>query len=212
MDMIFGFIAVGAIGLLGAMSPGPDFVVVVKNSLLSSRKAGFFTAIGVGLGMLVHVTYTLIGIGVIVSQSLLLFSFIKYAGAAYLIYLGIGLLRTKKSEGETLLIQAREKCGEIPTRRAFWNGFLTNALNPKVTVFFLSIFTQVIKPATPLFIQAVYGIEIATIVFAWFAALTYLLTLTHVKTVFGRFHYYISKTMGGLLIAIGIKVALEAQQ
>lgn len=211
MDTAFGFITIGFIGLLGAMSPGPDFVVVVKNSLLSSRRAGFFTALGVGLGMLVHVAYTLVGIGFIVSQSILLFSIIKYAGAAYLIYLGIALLRTKKSDKQILAVRVLGERKKIPARQALGNGFLTNVLNPKVTVFFLSIFTQVVGVATPFFVQAAYGIEVATIVFVWFAVLAYLLTITHIRAAFSRFHHHISKIMGGLLVAIGIKVALETR-
>ena len=207
MEILFGFITIGAIGLLGAMSPGPDFAVVTKNSILFSRRAGLYTALGIGLGIFVHVAYSLVGIGFIISQSILLFSIIKYIGAAYLVYLGIQLLRTKKSD-EKIDIQQQSNSRSILNRQALWNGFLTNALNPKVTLFFLSIFTQVISPSTPLVIQAAYGIEIAVIAFVWFAILALILTTTHVKKAFFKFHYYVAKVMGGILVALGIKVAL----
>ena len=78
MEFLTLFIAVGIISLLAAMSPGPDFAVVTKNSLFGSRITGLYTAIGVGLGIFLHVTYSLVGIGVVISQSIVLFSVIKY--------------------------------------------------------------------------------------------------------------------------------------
>ena len=80
---VFGTIAV--ISLLAAMSPGPDFIVVTKNSLSGSRGVGLCTALGVGLGILSHVTYSLIGIGFIISQSIILFAIIGVAIAYYFI-------------------------------------------------------------------------------------------------------------------------------
>jgi len=87
------FIAVVTITLLAVISPGPDFAMVSRNSLLNSRRSGILTAIGIGSGVLIHVGYTLIGVGVLIQQSLWLFNLLKIIGAAYLIYLGVGMLR-----------------------------------------------------------------------------------------------------------------------
>lgn len=206
MEYLASFIAVGVIGLLAAMSPGPDFAVVTKNSLFGSRKIGLFTALGVGAGILLHVTYSLLGIGFIISQSILLFSIIKYLGAAYLLYLGITLLRTKHGGTEI-------KEGDAPITAtpfvSFREGFLTNALNPKATIFFVSIFTQVVGPETPLFVQALLGIEVAVIVGVWFSTLTLLITVPAIKRQFGKVHAVLMKLMGGALIYFGIKLALD---
>ncbi len=133
MEFLTPFVTVGAVGLLAAMSPGPDFAVVTKNSLFGSRRAGLFTAIGVGLGIFLHVAYSLVGIGLIISQSIALFSIIKYIGAAYLFYLGYQLLRAKRAEDG--VIETNVGATTSPWR-ALREGFLTNAFNPKATLFF----------------------------------------------------------------------------
>lgn len=83
-------------GLLIVVSPGADFVLVFKNSAIYGRKAGVLTALGIGIGVCVHITYSVIGISHLVSQNAVLFSIVKYVGAAYLIYLGVtGLVSSK---------------------------------------------------------------------------------------------------------------------
>src|SRR3989338_5059978 len=89
------FLTIVVVHLLGAMSPGPDFAIIVRNSLTYSRRTGIWTAAGLGLGILVHVTYALLGIGFIVSQSILLYNALKYLGALYLLYIGWKALMTK---------------------------------------------------------------------------------------------------------------------
>ena len=91
------WIAVITITLLAVISPGPDFAMVTRNSLLLSRRAGVGTALGIALGVLVHVTYTLVGVGLLIQQSMVLFQVLKLVGAAYLIYLGMKMLRTRAS-------------------------------------------------------------------------------------------------------------------
>lgn len=95
---------------------------------------------------------------------------------------------------------------------ALREGFFTNALNPKATLFFLSVFTQVIDPQTPLIIQALLGVEVAVIVGLWFVTLTLLITYTPVKNLFEKMHYYLMKIMGGALVLLGIKLAIETKQ
>src|SRR5438874_2029674 len=89
------FLTVAVIHLLAVMSPGPDFAMVTRNSLLYSRKSGIYTSLGMSLGIMVHVTYCLLGIALIVSRSIVIFSIIKYVGAAYLMYIGYKSLRAK---------------------------------------------------------------------------------------------------------------------
>ncbi len=213
MEILFGFVTIGIISLLGAMSPGPDFVLVTKNSILYSRKAGIYTSIGVGIGILVHVIYSLVGIGLIISQSILLFSILKYLGSVYLLYLGISLLRTKK-ESQDLVIEKQpdDFVKNLSYKKALHEGFLNSVLNPKTTIFFLSIFTQVINPNTHILVQFMYGLEVALIVFGWFALLSFVLSTNIVKTRFNNVQYYLSKMMGAILIALGIKVALSSQK
>jgi threonine/homoserine/homoserine lactone efflux protein len=102
LDQIFStylneLIAVISITILTIVTPGPDFVVVVRNSLSHSRRSGVFTAIGVSVAVWIHILYTLAGIGLILSKSIILFSTVKYLGAGYLVYLGVCCLRNKSS-------------------------------------------------------------------------------------------------------------------
>jgi len=202
---IFGTIAV--ISILGAMSPGPDFIVVTKNSMSGSRSIGLYTAIGVGLGILSHVAYSLIGIGFVISQSILLFTVIKYLGAVYLFYLAYQLFKMKKNgNSEAAKIESSHR---LTKWQALKEGFFTNSLNPKATLFFLSIFTQVIDPSTPLFVQGLLGLEVAVIVVIWFCTLSLIITHKSVARVFHKAHYYLMKAMGGALVLLGIKLAFE---
>lgn len=207
MEILLSFGGLGIVALLAAISPGPDFLIVSKNALSHSRTSGVWTALGVGSALLVHTAYTIIGIGLIISQSILLFSVIKILGAVYLIWLGAGLLWKRGSHD----IQLSE--GRLVTEKSnavsFREGFLTNVLNPKATVFFVSIFTQFVSPTLPVSVQAVYGIEVAVIVAMWFVVLSAMLTLSPVRNRISKVQDKIMQIMGVALIALGIKVAFE---
>ncbi len=135
MPYLAEFITVAVIHLLAVMSPGPDFAMISRNSLVYLRKSGIYSAIGLALGILVHVTYSLVGIGFIISKSIVLFSIIKFLGAGYLIFIGYKSLKAKprKIDKDQLL-----KSNDLDKFTAIQMGFLTNALNPKATLFFLS--------------------------------------------------------------------------
>lgn len=211
MGYLNDFLALGVIGLLGAMSPGPDFIVVTQSSLSHGKKAGIATSLGVSLGCLVHITYCVLGIGVIVSESIIIFNTIKYLGAAYLIYLGIRALFSSPAQSVLNNSPAIANNKNISIFNAFKKGLLVNLLNPKVTLFILSIFTQVIDPNTPLFIQASFGIEFVIIAFCWFTLLSIILDHPILKKRLQSIQMYIEKILGGFLILLGIKVATYSQ-
>jgi len=192
--------------LLAVMSPGPDFVLVSQNSLLHSRKIGIYTSVGLALGILVHVAYSLIGIGLIISKSILLFSVLKFACAGYLIYIGIKAILAKKSSTEKA---DGKKMAHLSGFAAVKTGFLTNVLNPKVTLFFFALFTQVIDPHTPKTIQLIYGLEMSLMTFLWFGLIAIVLSHRIIKDRFVSIQHYLEKFFGGILIALGIKVALS---
>lgn len=209
MLLLLSFITFGGVALLAAISPGPDFLVVTKNSISYSRRVGIMTALGVGAAILIHVAYTIVGVGFIISQSILLFSAIKLLGAIYLVYLGISLLRARSNVD---LSQHAEVAAQTKTEwQAFREGFLTNALNPKATIFFVSIFTQVVSPDLPAYIQALYGLEAAIVVGAWFVALTFMLTFSPIRTRIATIQTTVLKIMGAALIALGVKLAFARQ-
>lgn len=210
MGFLLSLAIFGLVNLLAAISPGPDFLVVTKNSLRYSRRIGIITALGVGCGIFVHVTYTIIGIGLVISQSIVAFSLIKLLGALYLCYLGLKLLLSKDE-----VVVINEATGEILVTKtdlqAFREGFITNALNPKAAVFFVSVFSQLVSPTLPFIVQSVYGFEAAAIVFAWFAVLAIALSYSKIKQVLGKFQSRILKVMGAALILLGARLAFERQ-
>ncbi len=200
------FLTVALIHLLAVASPGPDFAVVVRESVAHGRKAGTWTAAGVGTAIFLHVGYSLLGIGLIVSQSIVLFNALKWAAAAYLLYIGIKAIRAKPA---TLTNAAGDAAPIQRTARgAFTSGFVTNGLNPKATLFFLSLFTVVINPHTPLLVQAGYGVYLAVATGLWFCMVARLFSQERVRAGFARMGHWFDRVMGGLLIALGLKLAL----
>ncbi len=186
--------------------------MAVRNSIVYSRRAGIFTAIGFGLGVLVHVTYTIFGISAIIAKSILLFNIIKWAGAVYLVYIGIQALRSK-GMGQAAVENATSEAppsASLPDFKALWSGFLTNALNPKATLFFLAIFSQIISPSTPFIWQAIYGLTCAVMAILWFSLVSLVLSQGTVKAFFLRATKWIDRVCGALLITLGIKVALTS--
>ena len=196
-------IAVVTITLLAVISPGPDFAMVSRNSLLLSRRAGIFTACGIGAGVLIHVSYTLIGVGVLIQQSPWLFNLLKGIGAAYLIYLGFTLLRNATHHDAVPTTTP----AAISDLAALKTGFLTNALNPKTTIFIVSLFMQVVSPHTSL-VQIGYGLFIAAVHVFWFAAVALLFSAPGVNARFLRLRRGIDRTFGGLLIVFGALLAI----
>ena len=204
-------LTVAAVHLLAVMSPGPDFAMVTRNSLIYSRKIAIYTSLGIALGISIHVAYSLLGIGFVISKSILLFSIIKYIGAAYLLYIGYKSLRAKPdklSSQENAVIATKN----ISARSALWTGFLTNVLNPKATLFFLALFTQVIDPHTPKSIQLFYGFEMMFITFVWFSIVAFLFSNSLIKAKVTKFQHYIERVTGAVLIGLGIKVALSSHK
>jgi len=129
-------------GLLLNMLPGPDSLLVVSRSAAQGWRAGSVASLGVGAGILVHVLAAALGLSAVLATSATAFALVKYAGAAYLLYVGIGLLLSKAPArgGPPVALPA------LPYRRIFLQGFLTNALNPKVALFFLAFVPQFIAP------------------------------------------------------------------
>ena len=197
--------AVALLNLLAAISPGPDFVMTVKNSLCFSRRAGIFTSLGISIALGFHLIFWAAGIGLIISKSIILFSIIKYLGAGYLIYIGIGSILAK---GSKLDIKEERSGTDLTRLQAFRMGFLTNILNPKVTLFFLSMFTFVISNSTPVSVILIISVIIIASAFIWFTIVSIFLTNQHVQRVFLRYEKIINKTLGGFLILLGIRILL----
>lgn len=200
------FLLVALVHLLAVMSPGPDFAVVIRNSVNAGRQAGLMTAAGIGTGILIHVCYSLLGIGLIVSQSVWLFNLLKLLAAAYLIYIGVRALR---AQPQGSAIDSACSTVKMAPRQAFLNGFITNGLNPKATLFFLSLFTVIISAQTPLMVQAGYGLYLAFATGTWFVLVAVLFSQPRVRRGFARLGHWFDRLMGVVLIGLGLHLVLS---
>jgi RhtB (resistance to homoserine/threonine) family protein len=179
---------------LAVASPGPDFAIVLKQSVAHGRRTAVWTSVGVGTAILLHVGYSLLGVGLLIRSSELWFNVVKYAGAAYIAWLGVQALRAKPRATNGALADG----SAVPpsTHGAFATGFLTNALNPKVTLFFISLFVLVVDPRTPKLIQAAYGLWMSLATMAWFSLVSVLFTRDDVRGKFLRHGHWINRALG----------------
>jgi RhtB (resistance to homoserine/threonine) family protein len=192
-------LAVLTITVLAVISPGPDFAMVSRNSLLRSRRAGLLTALGIGLGVWVHVAYTLLGVGLVIQQSLRLYAALKIVGALYLIYLGWKMLRAPAADASA----TGPDTAELSDLAALRIGFLTNALNPKCTVFIVSLFLQVVQPSTPLAARIGYGAFVSATHVLWFGLVALLFSGGTLKTRLLSARRWIDRAFGTVLIGFG---------
>ncbi len=191
------------IGFFVVITPGPNMVVVMKNTISAGTASGIITALGLFMGNLVHITYCLVGIGLIISKSIVAFNIIKILGALYLMYLGIKLLLSKQK------LSGENTEAPVPNKthfEYFANGLLTDLLNPKATLFFLALFTQIIKPGYSIAERIFYGSSVAVLEFICFTILSFILGNQLVKKAIHRFFNVIEKFTGVLLILLGIKI------
>lgn len=197
------WIAVITITTLACISPGPDFAMVSRNGLLLSRRAGVLTAVGIGMGVLVHVCYTLLGLGLVLQQTLWLFSALKLAGAAYLVYLGVKMLRSKP------VIERLDAPPPVMSDlAALRTGFLTNALNPKTAIFIVSLFMGVVRPDTALTVQIAYGLFIAGAHILWFSLIALCFSAGRVREKLVAARHWIDRIFGGLLVSFGVLLTI----
>lgn len=198
-----------AIFFFGIISPGADFAMVLRQSIVHGRRSAIITSFGIGTSLMVHVTYTILGLGLIISQSIYLFNIVKWCGVAYLVYIGVKALRAGKTE-----IDAGMGSGVTPAKRqsahkAFGLGFMANVLNPKAVFFFLSIFSTVVSAHTPMMVKFGYGLVIAAALILWFVGVSLFMTTPRMRAAFSRASQWIDRISGGVFIALGIKLATE---
>jgi threonine/homoserine/homoserine lactone efflux protein len=202
------FLTLMAVFGLAAVTPGPDFAMVVRQSVAQGRRAGILTSLGVGSAILFHAAYTIAGIGLVVAHSLLAFNVLKWAGAAYLVYVGIRTWRAP-----ALDLDGLTRAAPRPSMRgdlgSFSLGFLTNALNPKAVLFFLSIFTTLVSVETPSAVQFGYGAAMAGLLATWFSLVAVGFTGGTARAVLGRMGRTFNRLTGGALVLLGVRLALQ---
>ncbi|WP_454684111.1 LysE family translocator [Ancylobacter moscoviensis] len=210
MTYLSEFAALMAVFAVVIVAPGADFALVVRQSVVHGRRAALVTSFGIGASLLFHISYTLLGIGLIVSQSLALFALIKWLGVAYLVYLGVKSFFEKPleiDEGELAAGAHSRRPLSLPA--CFGMGFLTNALNPKPVLFFLSLFTALVSHETPAAVSFLYGIGMATALVAWFAGVTLFFTNPVVRARFKACGRWFNRVTGATFVLLGLRLAVQ---
>ncbi|GAB2710556.1 LysE family translocator [Nocardia thraciensis] len=193
--------------LLGAMAPGPDFVIVTRNAMVSGRRAGVASAAGVAAGVFVWAALTGLGISGLLAASAVAYTAVKLVGAVYLLWLGVRALLAARRGGYELEVGGGHPVG---ARRGFRQGLLTNLLNPKAAVFFIALLPQFL-PASPSVLDTLtLGVTATLVVLVWFVVLAVgVATLRHVFTR-ARVRRVIDAATGTILVALGVRVAVQS--
>ena len=199
LDQILVIVSLTALVMV---TPGPDMVLVLRNTFAGGRGAGLQTSVGILSGNLVHITYCMLGIGLIISQSILAFSMLKYAGAAYLIYLGVMSFRSGGETVDTNDIKRRR-----PNRTWVVQGFVNNLLNPKGAMFYLGMFTMVITPETSAITMLVLIISMMLVSASFWLFFVYTLDRPFIRNAIARSQQTVSRIFGALLVLLGLRVA-----
>ena len=202
------FLTVAIIHLLAVASPGPDFAVVLRQSLCKSRSVALWTSAGIGTGILFHVTYSLIGIGLLIAQSIWLFTALKMVGALYLLYVAWQCLHARPLDASALDAAAGDATGHW---QAFRLGLLTNVLNPKATLFFVALFSVVIQPDTPKWVQGIYGLWMSVATAVWFGMVSWLLSARRFREAFRRHVHRVERLMGVVLAGLAARLFLATR-
>jgi RhtB (resistance to homoserine/threonine) family protein len=189
--------------------PGPDTAIATKNTLTAGKMGGLKTALGTCCALLIHTSAAVLGLSAIIVKSALLFSVFKYVGAVYLIYLGVKTLWSLKRKEEVPTIKMNTK-SKFQNTSCFKQGFLTNILNPKVAVFFLTFLPQFVDTGSNTFTPfLIMGITYTLLTAVWFVLYVYLINQISVFMKRPKTQNIIEGITGTILIGFGVKLALE---
>lgn len=198
-------------GLLLNIAPGPDSLLIMTRSATQGWRAGCAAALGVGAGTFVHIFAAALGLSAVLATSSAAFTVVKLVGAAYLVWVGIGMLRSRAAPAP---IEAAADAPALAYRKIFLQGFLTNALNPKVAIFFLAFVPQFIAPDAPNKALAfiVLGVIFNFNGMLWcnFLAVSTALASRRLR-VGARMATWLNRAIGGVFVALGVKLALSRQ-
>jgi threonine/homoserine/homoserine lactone efflux protein len=198
------FLVFALASLALVIAPGPNLVYIVTRSLSQGRRAGLVSAVGVEAGTLVHITAAAVGLSQLVSTSALAFSVVKYAGAAYLLYLGLRALRRR----EGLDLSAAARSLRLP--RIFRDGIIVNVLNPKVALFFLAFLPQFVDPANGAATAQILALGVVFFLIALAVDILYAIVAGSLSGWLRRRPAYLRRqrfAVGGVYLALGASAA-----
>lgn len=204
--MLENLLTLSLIHFVVTVSPGPEFMLITKEALTKGRKSAFITLFGTLSGLVVHLTYSAFGLAALIAQSEETLLLLQIIGGGYLIYLGIGGLRSKAKRTDVHLTGQEQPATRQPVWKTFRIGMLCDLLNPKAPLYFVALFTFFLSPEMPATDLLIYSSLILSVHFSWFAIVIWLLSAPAVNQKFQRLSHWIDRVLGGAMLAIGIKV------
>ncbi|SJL83418.1 LysE family translocator [Vibrio palustris] len=205
MGFTSALLSILAIHLMASISPGPDFVVVSQKTLFQGRKAGILCGSGVCIGLLFHMSYSLSGLATILAHSTLFSQGIGILGGSYLIYLGYKSIKNSFSKknivNDTIYTNSKSS--------AFLSGLIVNILNPKAAIYFISLFSIIIKPSMNIEQLILIVISIMAVQMAWYLTFIYLVTVPMFKEKFDNNVYLIDRILGSLMSIMGLYMIIS---
>ena len=199
------FLTVALLHLFAVVSPGPDFVLISRQSFRYGRRIAIWTSVGIAIGILFHVALSLTGLSLLLQNKPYLFWYLKLAAALYIGYLGLASLIL------TSPINLQDNSTDEDGRylKSISTGFLTNALNPKAFIFFITVFTLVINKDTGIVIKSLLGIYMSIATFTWFTFISILLTNQKATERFERSIPWLEKITGLFLLILAIRIIFQ---
>lgn len=192
---------------LGVASPGPDFAVVIRNSLAQGRRAGMFTALGIGSGIVVHVAWGMFGLGWAVHRVPALLEVLRYGGAVYLFWMGIQALRSRPAASTAA--SAVEPAPRLALARAYLAGLATNLLNAKALLFFLALCSSVLAAGASPALRLGLGLWLVLATAAWFSMVACTAGHPKLRARLSAQAHRIDQAMGLLLIGLAVGVTVS---
>lgn len=200
-----------AAGLLLNLTPGPDVLYIVSHALRSGARAGVVAGLGITAGCFVHIVAAAAGVSALMAASSTAFTVLKWAGAAYLLWIGAKMLLARRPSGNAAPDMAAASSGNGNLRCIFLGGFWTNALNPKVALFFLAFVPQFIAPGTPnaplafLLLGCLFNFNAIFINVGWAVLAAW---MSRRMSAVQRAMSWLDRFAGAMFITFGIKLAL----
>ena len=186
--------------LMGAMVPGANTAIILRNTLQGSRRSGFITAAGMACALGIHVLLSVVGLSALISETPTLYHAIRWLGSAYLIYMGIVYILTRRAA------DTEETAPQ--SRHPFVAGIMVSLFNPKILIMFIAIFSHIVADVESQWMQLLYCITPVIVEFSWLSCVILLLTQPSIQRGLHRIRTQMERVIGGGLILLGVKLGL----
>ncbi|MGY3962780.1 LysE family translocator [Aeromonas veronii] len=197
------WLALAAICVMGAISPGPSLALIIRNTVQGGQGHGVATALGHGFGVGIYALVTALGLSILITQTPILFDLIRYGGAAFLAWLGVKALLAKPASGD-----ASEEVHQLRGRQGAFEGFMVAFLNPQLAVFFIALFSQFVRADTGWSEGGIMMLTAGGIDAVWYVLVALVLSRGPVLAWLKAKSFVIDKVSGLALLGLALKVVI----